>query len=103
MMHAKEAAKHTIAAIRERNSLQALEALILEAAKTEQHSLQIPIKRVAEIFGPLEAGDIGLPGRHPIPLRVAWAELGRAGYDVKFNQYIDGWCLDISWRTSLSF
>lgn len=103
MMTAKEAAKFTLASIRERNSLQELERHILEAAKGEQHELQLPIHIVAKIFGPLTADIINLPAKHPVPLRVAWAELLRHGYKVNFVQYSDGWCLDISWKSELTF
>ena len=104
MMTAKEAAKHTIVAIKERNSLQELEALILNEAKAEQHCLQLPLHKVTEIFGEVTSDMVSVPARHPIPLRVAWSEMARAGYSVGFNQYSDlGWCLDISWKTELTF
>lgn len=103
MMTAKEAAKFTLASIRERNSLQELEKHILDAAKNGQHELQLPIHQVAEIFGPMTADIINVPVRHPVALRVAWAELARAGYNVNFIQYSDGWSLDISWKAELTF
>lgn len=103
IMTAQEAAKHTIASIRERNSLLDLEALIRDAANDERHTLSLTLEQVSSMFGQLPPCDVNLPATHPIPLRLARAELVRAGYDVNFSQGGKGWHLVISWKSSLSF
>jgi hypothetical protein len=103
MISAKEAAKATIAAVRERNVLNEFENLILEAAKVGEHTLYVPLAKLNELVGDLEPCDFGIPGRHPIPLRLAWAEMHRNGFVLAFNQRGDSWYLDISWKSNIAF
>lgn len=103
MISAKEAAKATIAAIRERNVLNEFEQLILDAAKAGEHTLYLPLAKLNELVGDLEPPDFGIPGRHPMALRLAWAEMNKNGFSLAFNQRGDGWYLDISWKTDITF
>lgn len=103
MISAKDAAKVTIAAVRERNVLCGFENLILDAAKTGEHTLYISLVKLNELVGELDPSEFGLPDRHPVPFRLAWAELHRNGFSLAFNQRGDSWYLDISWKSAITF
>lgn len=103
MMSAKEAAKHTLAAVREQNVVNALEDLIMNAAQEAQTQLHLSLDEVGAMFGEISPGEVSLPAQWPIPLRFAMTEMNRAGYDAGFAQYGDGWHLDISWKSELVY
>lgn len=71
MMSASDVAKLTIGAVRERNCLNHVENLIIEAAKTGEHVVNISLEECNEIFNcQLTENDVSISARWPVALRL---------------------------------